>query len=255
MGFGVGCEDRKRIAQLFSPRDAVHVPSGLGTANEIREDGNTVTMRRIRRRILTRLFQVMYGLGQWIYDPLTSGFFGPAWHNWRRTVLPFVGEGPVLEIGCGTGQLLSELADRSTIVVGMDGSGSMLRPARQRVRQVQRRIELVQADATQLPFATGTFQAVVSTFPANFIADEVTLGGIARVLQPGGRLVVVVSARFTRFQWRRPFVHPVLRLAYGSTSSMNRWPNDMLTHPELPGEWQDLRTPEGEAFVWIATKS
>ncbi|MEX2426002.1 MAG: class I SAM-dependent methyltransferase [Thermomicrobiaceae bacterium] len=210
---------------------------------------------RVRRSILTRIFQVMYGLGEWIYDPLTAVFFGPAWHNWRRTVIPFVGNGPVLEIACGTGQLLPELNSRSSLVVGIDYSDSMLRPARRRVIRSGVEAEIVQADARRIPFVDGTFETVVSTFPASFLANESTLDEIARVLRPGGRLVVVVSARFTNFQWRRPLIHPILRLAYGSTSSMNRWPDDMLSHPELPGEWQDLRSPEGEAFVWIARKS
>jgi ubiquinone/menaquinone biosynthesis C-methylase UbiE len=212
-----------------------------------------VVIRRLRRAVLLRLFNSLYDLGNWIYDPLTVIFFGPAWHNWRRTVLPWVGEGPVLELACGTGQLLPELAARSRFVVGLEISGSMLVAARRRA--VLPHVEITQGDAFALPFAEGSFETVVSTFPAGFITKREVLDEIARVLKPGGAFVVVVSARFTRFQWKRPFIHPILRLAYGSTKSMNRWSDDLLNHPALHGEWQDLRSPEGEAFAWVARKA
>jgi ubiquinone/menaquinone biosynthesis C-methylase UbiE len=211
-----------------------------------------VVFARLRRGALKRLFVGLYRTGQWVYDPLTSVFFGQAWHNWRRTVLPFVGPGAALEIACGTGQLLPELASRSSYVVGFDRSESMLQPAKKRARGPK--ISLVMADATTLPFGNSAFETVVSTFPANFIASDSVLEEVSRVLMPGGRFVVVVSARFTRFQWKRPFIHPILRVAYGSHSSMNRWPKDLLKHPLLPGDWQGLRTADGEAFVWIATR-
>jgi ubiquinone/menaquinone biosynthesis C-methylase UbiE len=167
-------------------------------------------------------------------------------------VLPWVSSGPVLDIACGTGQLLPELASRSLHVVGFDRSASMLRSAAKNIRREN--VSILQADAHEIPFADGTFDTVVSTFPASFIAQREVLNEISRILKPGGHFAVVVSARFTRFQWKRPFIHPILRIAYGSASSMNRWPDHLLSHPDLPGEWLDLRTPEGEAFVWIATK-
>jgi ubiquinone/menaquinone biosynthesis C-methylase UbiE len=210
--------------------------------------------RKIRRVVLTRLFSILYDTGRWAYDPLTRVFFGSAWHNWRRTVLPFTGPDRTLELACGTGQLIPEIAERSSFTVGLDYSDSMLEPALKRIRESNLNASIVRSDARALPFEDASFDAVVSTFPASFIANERTLNEIARVLRPGGKFAVVVSARFTRFQWKRPFVHPVLRIAYGSTRSMNRWSDDLLAHPLMPGEWQDLRTPEGEAFVWIARK-
>lgn len=211
-----------------------------------------MSMTRLRRSILSRLFAMMYRAGHWAYDPLTSIFFGTAWHNWRTTALPWVGKGRALEIACGTGQLLPEIAERSQNVVGMDRSDSMLRSAMR--KRMSDNISMLQADAAQLPFRGGVFDTVVSTFPASFIARSEVLDEICRVLEPGGSFVVVVSARFTRFQWRRPFIHLVLRLAYGSGSSMNRWPAGLLEHHLMPGEWQDLMTPEGEAFVWVARR-
>lgn len=41
-----------------------------------------------------------------------------------------------------------------------------------------------------MPFADGAFDTIVSTFPAPYILAEATLGECARVLRPGGRLVI-----------------------------------------------------------------
>lgn len=211
-------------------------------------------LRRVRRIVLTRVFDQLYTAGRWAYDPLTRVFFGNAWHNWRRTVLPFTGPGRTLEIACGTGALLPEISDRSSLAIGLDYSDSMLTPAHARIVKSGIAAAVVQADARSLPFGDGSFDAVVSTFPASFIASQRTLDEIARVLRPNGYFAVVVSARFTRFQWKRPFIHPVLRVAYGSPRSMNRWSDELLVHESFSGDWQDLRTPEGEAFVWVARK-
>lgn len=221
---------------------------------DVEEDGNTLMLRAVRRMVLIRLFNALYSAGRWAYDPLTRVFFGSAWHNWRRTLLPFTGPDRTLELGCGTGELLPEIALRSRVVVGFDFSDSMLEAARQRVAKSEIDAVIIRGDARALPFVDEEFDSVVSTFPASFIASKTTLNEIARVLKPGGHFAVVVSARFTRFQWKRPFIHPVLRVAYGSSRSMNRWSDDLLAHPAMPGSWQDLKTPEGEAFVWVARK-
>src|SRR5690625_2851534 len=96
-------------------------------------DGITVIIARMRRRLLLTLFALLYRTGSWVYDPLTRLFFGRAWHNWRRTVRPWVTrDGKTLDIACGTGELLNELEEKSSLVVGMDQSSSMLKRARER---------------------------------------------------------------------------------------------------------------------------
>jgi ubiquinone/menaquinone biosynthesis C-methylase UbiE len=200
--------------------------------------------------MLGALFDALYWAGYWLYDPLTAIFFGPEWHRWRQTVLPLIPAGPVLEIGCGTGQLLPELQRKSGYAVGIDLSESMLAAARRRFSGSG----LVRASGSQLPFGNQAFQAVVTTFPAGYIAGDDTLAEIARVLRPGGVFAAVVSARFDRFQYRRPLIHPILRIAYGSSRTMNRWPDDLLAHSALDGAWHDIPTPQGTAFVWVARK-
>jgi SAM-dependent methyltransferase len=56
-------------------------------------------------------------------------------------------------------------------------------------------VSLQQGVAQELPFADASFDSVVSTFPTDYIFDPLTLGQLARVLVPDGRLIVVLGAR------------------------------------------------------------
>jgi ubiquinone/menaquinone biosynthesis C-methylase UbiE len=55
-------------------------------------------------------------------------------------------------------------------------------------------VDVTQGNVRELPFGDATFDSVVSTFPTEYIADPIALHEIARVLRPGGRLIVVVGA-------------------------------------------------------------
>ncbi len=93
----------------------------------------------------------------------------------------------VLDLGCGTGMLLSELARRSEFVVGIDSSPEMLELARKRKGSAV----LVLADADYLPFADSSFDAVVSvTMLQNMPHPAATLREVARVTKPGGIVII-----------------------------------------------------------------
>lgn len=93
----------------------------------------------------------------------------------------------ILDLGCGTGMLLGELAKRCRLAVGVDSSQGMLGVAKRRGSD----FFLVCADADHLPFHTSCFDTVVSvTLLQNMPAPPTTLKEIARVLRSGGRMVV-----------------------------------------------------------------
>jgi ubiquinone/menaquinone biosynthesis C-methylase UbiE len=111
--------------------------------------------------------------------------------GWGLRVLdrlqPRAGE-HILDIGCGTGRLTSDITRRAAgvRVVGIDPSASMLRLASE---HLQESVALVQADGTALPFGEA-FDAVFSTAAFHWIPDHDRLfAEIHRVLRPGGRLV------------------------------------------------------------------
>ncbi len=85
----------------------------------------------------------------------------------RRAGLPAQGEGrTILDIGCGTGALASVLAENGWLVTGADPASGMLRVARRKTKGLG--IHFLQADVLDgLPFADGSFYAVISSYVAH----------------------------------------------------------------------------------------
>lgn len=145
-------------------------------------------------RLLKFTFRRLYNEFAWIYDAVAAIVSVGQWGDWVRSVLPRL-EGPaVLELGFGTGHLQVALLRGNLKAFGLDASRSMGRLARRRALEAGLSPSLVAADARAIPFPDATFNQVVATFPAEYIAEAETLGEIWRVLVPGGRLVVLPIA-------------------------------------------------------------
>lgn len=120
--------------------------------------------------------------------------------------------GRILEVGVGTGISLPRYA-RTSRIVGIDISEPMLRKARERVKQ--RRLTNVERlsvmDAARLDFPDEAFDVVVAQYVVTAVSDpEATLDEFARVLKPGGEIILLsrVSAeaglRRSIEQWVAP---------------------------------------------------
>ena len=130
------------------------------------------------------------------YDRLAPSYES-RWNHYvtstiRHTV-PHLGLRPdlkLLDIGCGTGALLHEVQtiEPSLDVCGVDLSAEMLGVARDRLRPGT---PLLRADVGRLPLAAATYDVVVSSSSFHYWEPpERGLAEIARVLRPGGRLVL-----------------------------------------------------------------
>jgi demethylmenaquinone methyltransferase / 2-methoxy-6-polyprenyl-1,4-benzoquinol methylase len=106
-----------------------------------------------------------------------------------------------LDLCCGTGDLsLEMLRQGAHRIVSSDFSHPMLRLNLDKLRNrgVIPQVSLVEADALNLPFAAGTFDAVAIAFGLrNLETPESGLAEMRRVLKPGGRLVVLEFSKPT----------------------------------------------------------
>lgn len=107
-----------------------------------------------------------------------------------------VGEGAsVLDVGCGTGIALREIADlvgRTGTVVGVDPSSAMIDEARTRLADCAATVELGGGSATETGLAADRFDAVRTERVLMHVPDtRAAVVELARVTKPGGRLVLV----------------------------------------------------------------
>src|SRR5947209_7131051 len=98
----------------------------------------------------------------------------------------------ILEVGCGGGLICEQLAQRQAVMVGLDPSEGALATARAHAEQsgLGHNIYYQQGYAESLPFADGSFSAIISLDTLEHVRDlKATISEIARVLAPGGIFV------------------------------------------------------------------
>jgi len=124
---------------------------------------------------------------------------------WRRAVLAAVDARPgerVLDLAAGTGTSSEPFALAGATVVPTDLSLGMLRVGKQR----RPALSFVAADALQLPYADGVFDAVTISFGLRNVEDTAAaLAEMRRVTRPGGRLVVCEFSSPTWGPFRRVY--------------------------------------------------
>lgn len=133
------------------------------------------------------------------------------WDDLARTLLPvpeyqhqllqqLSQDGTVLEIGIGTGGLLTELAARVPRVIGVDHSPAMLEEARRRLTESGvSGVDLRLGEMTHLPLPDASVGCVVANMVLHHAADPTAvLIEIRRVLTSGGTLLLADLARHER---------------------------------------------------------
>ena len=106
-----------------------------------------------------------------------------------RRLLTLTGEERALDVGTGAGALAIALAPLVREVVGVDIVPELLAEGRKRAPA---NVELVEADATALPFERGSFDLVCTARTLHHVPrPELVLAEMNRVLRPGGTMLVV----------------------------------------------------------------
>ncbi|HZU59829.1 MAG TPA: class I SAM-dependent methyltransferase [Solirubrobacteraceae bacterium] len=117
--------------------------------------------------------------------------------RWRRAMVAAIDPQPgqrVLDVATGTGLVAFALAERGCQVVGLDQSEAMLSRARQKLARtgLDGRVSFVLGEAERLPFAEAEFDALTFTYLLRYVDDvAATMGELARVVRPGGRIGMV----------------------------------------------------------------
>ncbi len=158
--------------------------------------------------------------GSWRYD-LMGGLcdtflFRGQWRELRQRTANLARIQPgeqVLDVGCGTGTLAIEVArrvGRAGRVVGVDPGTQQIARARSKAARRHVPIEFQIGVIEQLPFPNQTFDVVLSTLMMHHLPASLKRQGlaeIARVLKPGGRLVIADFKRKKERQGRAARFH------------------------------------------------
>lgn len=152
----------------------------------------------------------LYNEFAWTYDWVSWLVSLGHWWGWRKAALDYLVGSRVLEVGFGTGDLLIEMARQGWDVYGLDLSPAMHRITARKMRRCGIWTPRVRGLIQAMPFPDGTFNSIVSTFPAEFIIQPPAWHEFGRVLAPGGR-VVVTGISLCTDNW---FLRQVLRIVF-----------------------------------------
>ena len=213
----------------------------------------TTTARSLRSRLLRGTlrfgFQQFYTNFAWTYDAVAATVSLGEWKTWGRAAMQFLEPRMrILEVACGPGHLHLALCEAGYHTVGIDLSPQMCALAANRLRRAGLSNTLARGSVFALPFAPHSFDAVVSTFPTEYIFAEQMHREVWRVLCPGGGLIVVSTAIL-----RNAAIRALMRL------TRTRPPNlpDARALFESAGFTfieNRILTPRAEVFVWLIQK-
>jgi demethylmenaquinone methyltransferase / 2-methoxy-6-polyprenyl-1,4-benzoquinol methylase len=197
-----------------------------------------------------------------VYDLMNSLMTAGLHHRWRERAADLAAVGPgdrALDVASGTGDLAIELARRvgpAGTVVGSDFSEAML----ERARQKSSAVTWEWANALELPYPDDGFDAATVGFGARNFSDlDRGLAEMARVVRPGGRVVILeittpqrppLSTFFSIWFDR---VVPALGRLAGDPDAYAYLPSSVKRFPE-PRELAERMTAAGIGEVrWILT--
>lgn len=145
----------------------------------------------LMRRFMRFFFHLLYHPFAFTYDLVAWTVSFGRWKDWVFSVVPFIEGTLILELGHGPGHLQRLLLDRGLAPVALDESAPMGRLAKQRLGASQK---LTRGLSQSLPYASESFDCIVSTFPSEYIFDQQTLTEAKRTLRKDGRFIVMPGA-------------------------------------------------------------
>ncbi|MFD8701168.1 demethylmenaquinone methyltransferase [Kitasatospora sp. NPDC059648] len=158
---------------------------------------------------------------------------------WRRAVAEAVDAGPgdlVLDLGAGTGTSSLPFAEAGAKVVPCDFSVGMLTEGKRRHPE----LPLTAGDATRLPFADDTFDAVTISFALRNVQEtDAALSEMHRVTKPGGKLVICEFSTPTWTPFRTVYTEYLMRALPPVATAVSSNPDAYVYLAESIRAWPD----------------
>lgn len=157
------------------------------------------------------------------WDSLKKDVFGD--FNLNEIILGKVENcGVAVDLGCGTGELLSMLSAKADRVIGVDSSPNMLKQARMKTAAIENRIDLRLGEMEHLPIREGEADtAVASMVLHHLVVPTAGIREMHRILKPGGRLLVADFEKHEIELIRKKFGDPWLGFEKGE---IEKWLSD-----------------------------
>ncbi|MBT1001234.1 demethylmenaquinone methyltransferase [Paenarthrobacter sp. DKR-5] len=167
--------------------------------------------------------------------------------RWRRIVVDAVAARPgqrVLDLAAGTGTSSEPYADAGIDVVACDFSLGMLKVGKRRRPD----IDFIAGDATNLPFADESFDAVTISFGLRNVHEpRKALEEMFRVAKPGGRIVIAEFSQPTIPLWRTMYTEYLMRALPAIATKVSSNPDAYVYLAESIRAWPD----QDELATWI----
>jgi demethylmenaquinone methyltransferase/2-methoxy-6-polyprenyl-1,4-benzoquinol methylase len=200
-----------------------------------------------KRRYVRRLFATIADR----YDFITIALSYGQDRRWKRRVITLARLQPddrVLDLACGTGDLLFAAADRARTVVGLDITHRMLQLAR-----AKRNAAVVTGDMLALPFPAASFTVVTTGYGLRNVPHlSAAMAEIRRVLVPGGRFVSLDFNRPSNAVVRRAYLAYLTIVGSALGFVLHRDPDTYRYIPEsirnYPGAEGVARLLEAQGF-------
>jgi SAM-dependent methyltransferase len=244
--------DRRQGQQSFYALSLDALPSTARAVLDQAASSSDPTLEGDQQR-LVELDMERRGIAPELADDIERYYSpGRTWQSLAVGVAALLDLGDVLDVGSGDGAAASSLAPYCRALTCIDTSAKMIEAARERL-QKHRHVQTRVADVHDLPFGEASFDAVMMFHTLTYAEKPArALAECARVLRPGGRLVVLCLDEHRQHEVTAPYgeLHP------GFSASHLR---DLLKRAGLAVRTSEVaaresRKPHLQVVLAIATK-